>query len=117
MLKRLSFLVLLAGLATAMPASAGGVSGGEARPELVGFAADRLARVDSAIEAAIRNGAAPGVALAIGRRGEMVRLRGYGRLTYAADAPAVTDSTLFDIASLTKVVGTTTAIMKLVDDG
>ncbi|HUP87995.1 MAG TPA: serine hydrolase domain-containing protein [Longimicrobiales bacterium] len=88
----------------------------EAPAELAGFNAARLARVDSTIEAAIRDGASPGVALAIGRRGEMVRLRGYGRLTYAANAPAVTDSTLFDLASLTKVIGTTTAVMKLVDE-
>lgn len=110
-------LVLLAGLAATTPAVAGGTRGGETRPELLGFSSERLARLDSTIEAAIRDGAAPGVALAIGRRGELVRLRGYGRLTYAADAAAVTDSTIFDIASLTKVVGTTTAIMRLVDAG
>src|SRR5688500_17065056 len=117
MLNRISTLVMLAGLAVAAPASAGGTRGGETRPELIGFSSERLARLDSTIEAAIRAGASPGAALAIGRRGEMVRLRGYGRLTYAADAPAVTDSTIFDIASLTKVVGTTTAIMRLIDAG
>src|SRR5688572_13400576 len=116
MLKRALVLVMVAGPAFTAPVLAGGTRG-ETRPELVGFASERLARLDSTIEAAIRNGAAPGAALAIGRRGEIVRLRGYGRLTYAGGAPAVTDSTLFDLASLTKVVGTTTAIMKLVDQG
>ncbi|MGQ0815763.1 MAG: serine hydrolase domain-containing protein [Gemmatimonadota bacterium] len=116
MLIRASFLVMVAGLAAAAPALAGGTATNETRPELVGFTAERLAKVDSTIEAAIRGGATPGAALAVGRYGEIVRLRGYGRLTYAADAPAVTDSTIFDIASLTKVVGTTTAIMKLVDE-
>src|SRR5207253_10684782 len=89
----------------------------EAPAELAGFNASKLARVDSTIEAAIRNGASPGVALAIGGHGQIVRLAGYGRLTYSADAAFVTDSTLFDLASLTKVVGTTSAIMKLVDEG
>jgi CubicO group peptidase (beta-lactamase class C family) len=117
MLNRISILVMLAGFAVAAPASAGGMRIGETRPELMGFSSERLARLDSTIEAAIRAGASPGAALAIGRHGEMVRLRGYGRLTYAADAPAVTDSTIFDIASLTKVVGTTTAIMQLIDAG
>lgn len=116
MRKNLFTLVVLAGLAAATPVLAADARG-EIRAELVGFSSARLARVDSAIEAAIRNGAAPGAALAIGRGGQLVRLRGYGRLTYAADAPAVTDSTLFDLASLTKVVGTTSAIMKLVDEG
>ena len=117
MLKYASTLVMLAGLASAVPAAAENARGGETRAELLGFSSARLARLDSTIEAALRAGAAPGAALAIGRRGSLVRLRGYGRLTYAADAPAVTDSTLFDLASLTKVVGTTTAIMKLVDAG
>jgi CubicO group peptidase (beta-lactamase class C family) len=116
MLKRALVLVMMAGPAITAPVLAGGTRG-ETRPELVGFASERLARLDSTIEEAIRNGAAPGAALAIGRRGELVRLRGYGRLTYASNAPVVTDSTLFDLASLTKVVGTTTAIMKLVDQG
>jgi CubicO group peptidase (beta-lactamase class C family) len=114
MLKRALVLVMMAGPAITAPVLAGGTRG-ETRPELVGFASEKLARLDSTIEEAIRNGAAPGAALAIGRRGELVRLRGYGRLTYASNAPAVTDSTLFDLASLTKVVGTTSAIMKLVD--
>lgn len=116
MRKRLFFLVMLASVAAAAP-SAALARGAETRPELVGFSAERLARLDSTIEAALRNGAAPGAAVAIARRGALVRLRGYGRLTYAADAPAVTDSTIFDIASLTKVVGTTTAIMQLVEEG
>lgn len=115
MRKSLAVLAIVAGVAAATPAY--GDVRGEIRAELVGFSSARLARVDSAIEAAIRDGAAPGAALAIARRGQIVRLRGYGRLTYAADAPAVTDSTLFDLASLTKVVGTTSAIMKLVDEG
>jgi CubicO group peptidase (beta-lactamase class C family) len=110
-------LVVLAGLALSTPAVAAGGRLGETRAELVGFNAEGLARVDSIIEAALREGTAPGAALAIARRGEMVRLRGYGRLTYANDAPLVSDSTLFDLASLTKVVGTTTAIMTLVDRG
>lgn len=106
---------MMAGLATTSRALAAGAR--EAPAELAGLNAARLAQVDSTIEAAIRNGATPGAALAIGRHGQIVRLRGYGRLTYAADAAAVTDSTIFDLASLTKVVGTTSAIMKLVGEG
>src|SRR5690606_34835916 len=41
----------------------------------------------------------------------------YGRIDGAADAPAVTDSTLYDLASLTKVIGTTTAAMILEETG
>jgi len=117
MLRRVLALISLAGLAAATPGFAGEARREISRSEMVGLSSARLARLDSTIEAAIRDGATPGAALAIARHGELVRLRGYGRLTYAADAAAITDSTLFDLASLTKVVGTTTAVMMLVDQG
>ncbi|HET9984179.1 MAG TPA: serine hydrolase domain-containing protein [Longimicrobiales bacterium] len=75
---------------------------------------DRFARVDSIIEAAIRDGATPGAALAIGRRGAPPLMRAYGRIDWDPESARVTDSTLYDLASLTKVVGTTTAAMMLV---
>lgn len=88
-----------------------------ATPAQVGMSTRGLVRVDSIIEAAIGQGAAPGAAVAIGRHGRLVRLRGYGRLDYRPGFGAVTDSSLYDLASLTKVVATTTAAMLLVDDG
>lgn len=75
------------------------------------------ARLDSIVALGIAQGAAPGVALAVGRRGGVVHLRGYGRIDLGTNAPAVSDSTLFDMASLTKVVATTTAAMILEDEG
>jgi CubicO group peptidase (beta-lactamase class C family) len=89
----------------------------EVRPEIAGFSSAALARVDSAIAGAIRNGASPGAALAVGRGGMMVRLRGYGRTDWLTGAPLVTDSTIFDLASLTKPVGTATAAMLLMHEG
>jgi beta-glucosidase-like glycosyl hydrolase/CubicO group peptidase (beta-lactamase class C family) len=93
-----------------------------------GFDPAALARVDSVIEAAIADSATPGAALAVGRRGRLVRLRGYGRIDWSSPsrggpgpgapiAPAATDSTIWDIASLTKAVATTTAVMQLVAEG
>lgn len=87
-----------------------------ADPASVGMARDLGARLDSIVSAGIAQGAAPGVAVAVGRWGRLVHLRGYGRIDIAPDAPAVTDSTLFDMASLTKVVATTTAAMILEDE-
>lgn len=114
---RIWVLVLAAAAAFAQPALAEGLRIGEGSAERAGLSALALARVDSTIEAAIRNEATPGAALAIGRHGELVRLRGYGRLGWNIDDASVTDSTLYDIASLTKVVGTTSAIMVLVELG
>jgi CubicO group peptidase (beta-lactamase class C family) len=88
-----------------------------ADPSSVGMSRDLNARLDSIVSAGIAQGAAPGVALAVGRWGRLVHMRGYGRIDVAPDAPAVTDSTLFDMASLTKVVATTTAAMILEDEG
>ncbi|CAN5825092.1 glycoside hydrolase family 3 N-terminal domain-containing protein [soil metagenome] len=88
-----------------------------ARPEEVGMDPDRLGRVDSIISAHLIRGAAPGAALAVGRNGRLVRLRGYGTLDRRRGFAEVTDSSLYDVASLTKVMATTTAIMMLYDDG
>lgn len=110
-------LTLVAAAFITQPVLAEGLRKGEEKAAAAGFSAVGLARVDSTIEAAIRAEATPGAALAIGRHGEIVRLRGYGRLSWGNGADAVTDSTLYDIASLTKVVGTTSAIMLLVERG
>ncbi len=88
-----------------------------AAPESVGMRADLGSRLDSIVGAAITQGAAPGAALAVGRWGRLVHLKGYGRIDGAEGAPAVTDSTLYDMASLTKVVATTTAAMMLEEEG
>lgn len=73
--------------------------------------------VDSLMREGIAEGAAPGGAVAIGRRDPIVLLRGYGVVDGAEGAEPVTDSTLYDLASLTKVLATTSAAMVLVDDG
>jgi CubicO group peptidase (beta-lactamase class C family) len=89
----------------------------EAPPELAGFNAQRFALVDSVLLHALGEGAAPGAALVVGRHGSLVRVRGYGRIDWAYDAPAVTDSTLYDLASLTKAMGTATVAAQLVREG
>jgi beta-N-acetylhexosaminidase len=88
-----------------------------ARPAEVGMDSVLLARVDSIVVAHLLGGAAPGAALAVGRQGRLVRLRGYGALDRRRGFPPVTDSTIYDLASLTKAVATTTALMMLHDDG
>ena len=119
MVKGAKVLILAFGAAaiTSQPALAEGLRKHEGSETAAGFSSTGLARVDSMIEAAIRDQATPGAALAIGRHGEIVRMRGYGRLSWDPNDAAVNDSTLYDIASLTKVVGTTSGIMILVERG
>jgi CubicO group peptidase (beta-lactamase class C family) len=88
-----------------------------ALPEHVGMSSTALQKVDGIIEAALLDGAAPGAAIAVGRRGRLVMLRGYGATDVGAGFNPVTDSTIYDLASLTKVVATTTLAMMLVDEG
>jgi CubicO group peptidase (beta-lactamase class C family) len=86
-------------------------------PASVGMHRRVNATLDAVVTAGLIDGAAPGAALAVGRHGRIVHLRGYGRIDVAASAAAVTDSTRFDLASLTKVVETTTAAMILEQEG
>ena len=51
-----------------------------AEPRNVGMAGDLGARLDSIVAVAISQGAAPGVALAVGRYGRLVHIRAYGRI-------------------------------------
>jgi CubicO group peptidase (beta-lactamase class C family) len=73
--------------------------------------------IDTLIEGAIARRVTPGAVVAIGGRDGVRYLRAYGAVDHAPGSPAVTDSTIWDLASLTKVVGTTTAIMLLIDEG
>jgi beta-glucosidase-like glycosyl hydrolase/CubicO group peptidase (beta-lactamase class C family) len=87
-----------------------------ADPASVGISAEGLARVDSIIEAALADSVASGAALAIGRHGRLVSLKAFGELAYGSGRP-VTTTSIWDLASVSKVVGTTTAAMMLVGDG
>ena len=87
-------------------------------PAAVGMSAKRLAAIDRVVGRGIRAGGFPGASVIIGRRGAAVFSKGYGRLGWAKDASRVDpDATIYDLASLTKVIGTTTALMILYDEG
>jgi serine-type D-Ala-D-Ala carboxypeptidase len=87
-------------------------------PSAVGMSAARLANIDRVIERGIRAGGYPGAAVVVGRKGAAVWEKGFGRLGWSSDAnEVVPERTIYDLASLTKVVGTTTAIMILFDEG
>jgi CubicO group peptidase (beta-lactamase class C family) len=88
-----------------------------ATPRSVGMSPRLTARVDSVIRAAITDRATPGATIAVIRRGKVVMLKGYGRTDWAPGAPATNDSTMYDLASLTKVVSATTAAMILEEEG
>lgn len=74
----------------------------------------RFAAATRVLEEAIAARAFPGCAYGVLAGGEVVLKGALGRFTYDEDAPQVTAETVFDVASLTKVVATTAAAMLLV---
>ena len=88
-----------------------------AAPAAVGLHPALGARLDSIARASIAARTAPGMAIAVGRHGRLVHLRGYGHTDWRPGAPAVDATTLYDLASLTKVVATTTLAMMLEEEG
>jgi CubicO group peptidase (beta-lactamase class C family) len=82
-----------------------------------GAAAQDFRAADSIVVSGIRHGIYPGAVLIVGGKSGVLLQRGYGHLTWRENSPVPSpDSTLWDLASLTKVVGTTGGIMRLVED-
>lgn len=77
----------------------------------------RFARVFALIRDAIEQRAFPGAALAVTHRGALVASQGFGHFTYDATSPEVHADTVFDLASVTKVVATTAVAMVLHERG
>lgn len=84
----------------------------------VGMDAERLASIERVMQRGVAARGFPGAAVLVGRRGAAVWEAGYGRASWSAtSAPVSAEETLYDLASLTKVVATTAAAMVLYDDG
>ncbi len=99
--------------ATPVPATAGIPL---AAPSSLGFDSTRLADIVAYLRAEVDSGAFPGAVLAVGRHGRLALLAPAGHYGVYDPRP-VEAGTLYDLASLTKVVGLTTACMLLVDSG
>ena len=77
----------------------------------------RLGAVDSVIQRAIADGNIPGAVLVVGHNGAVIYRKAYGRRALEPRPEPMTLDTIFDLASLTKVIATTTAVMQLVEQG
>jgi len=75
------------------------------------------AAADEQINSAIKDGLIPGAVLLVGHDGKIVYLRAYGERAVTPRREPMTVDTIFDIASLTKVVATTPSVMKLLEQG
>jgi len=87
------------------------------------FAADevldfgRIAAIDLLMDLAISNNLIAGGVVVIGNHSGILSSTARGRLSDSPDAPLLDQQTIFDLASLTKVIATTPAVMKLIDGG
>ncbi len=86
-------------------------------PSEVGMSPAHLTRIDTIVEAEIAAGQLPGAVVHVARRGKLVWSRAYGDRALEPAREPMTTETLFDLASLTKVVATATSVMVLVDQG
>jgi CubicO group peptidase (beta-lactamase class C family) len=68
------------------------------------------------VERAVIDRAFPAAVVETGTSDRVLWRQAFGRLTYEADAPVTRDDTIFDLASLTKVIATTTLAMRAVDE-
>jgi len=92
------------------------VQGATGRPvaQTVGKRLDAIAPV---VEEAIREGKCPGAVAEIGHDGKVVYRRAFGNRSLEPKKEVMTADTIFDMASLTKVIATTTAVMQLLEEG
>lgn len=76
-----------------------------------------MTSVSSLMDRAITSRAFPAATIEVGRRDRVLWNAAFGCLTYAPDAAATTPETIFDLASLTKVIATSTLVMRAIDGG
>ena len=74
-------------------------------------------RISDLLSALVASGATPGAVVVAGTRDSVLVESAVGRLSYAADADPVTPGTIYDLASLTKVIVTTPLVMRLHEAG
>jgi beta-N-acetylhexosaminidase len=85
-------------------------------PESAGLDAEVLKNIDLVAAQAIKNGSTPGCQVLVARKGTVVFQKAYGFITYDSIQP-VTNQTIYDIASITKVVATVQVLMFLEERG
>ncbi|MBZ5536706.1 MAG: beta-lactamase family protein [Acidobacteriia bacterium] len=81
------------------------------------MSSERLARIDAVVKEAIAQHNAPGAVVLIGHKGKVVFRKAYGNRSVEPEIRPMKLSTVFDMASVTKVVATATSLMILLEQG
>lgn len=85
-------------------------------PESVGLDSQKLSRIDSVAKVVIDSAMAPGLQVLIARHGKIVYRKNFGYYTYDKKK-IVTDESIYDLASVTKILGGLPMIMKAEEEG
>jgi uncharacterized protein YbbC (DUF1343 family) len=78
---------------------------------------EHLGHIEAIVREAIEKGNCPGAVVLVGHQGKIVYRGAWGERALVPAREPMTEDTIFDVASLTKVVATTTAVMQLVEQG
>ena len=89
----------------------------EGRPEDLGFNPEKLDRIEPVILQAMDDKEIPGAVVLVARKGKVVYRKVFGTRSLSPRREALTADTIFDMASVTKVMATATSIMILVEEG
>ncbi len=115
MIRRVSRLWFPAVVFALLWSSVGAASPVKALVDATGTQDPQFAAAFQEVAKWIDQKAFPGAVLAVGQHGRLLILSSFGRMDYAADAPAMPRDAIFDLASLSKVIGATTAAELLYD--
>lgn len=85
-------------------------------PEIAGFDSKKLRKLDDVLKKAIADTAFPGAVVLVAKDGIIVYHKAFGTYDYSPYSRQIDTGTIFDLASVTKVIAATSAVMKLVDE-
>ena len=108
-------VVLLAAAFVAIPQRKSEIR--RSSPERQGMNGKYLTLIDSTVNASIQDGDVPGAVVGVVRNGALVFEKSYGNKSIYPEEEPMTVETMFDLASVSKCVGTTLSIMQLVEQG
>jgi len=89
----------------------------QAAPEALGLLSSQLKHIDEAVQEAIQSKEIPGAVVLVARRGRIGYLKAFGNRALTGQPEPMTVDTIFDVASLTKVMAAAPAVMTLVEEG
>ena len=116
-MRKILFLLAVAVLAAACSQAVPEGTLKHVSPESMGMNSQKLNQIDREVALAIEEGNIPGCVVSVVRGDKIVFLKAYGNKQVVPDTVPMTPETIFDLASVSKCVGTTLSFMQLVENG